>query len=99
MKQIKKEDMKVGDYIYIIDKNRKRERAFIVKIIDLNMNIHNIKISFWKLNEKSKELFEIKEEIKEWNMESSDWEYFNLFKLNKEEISQFNKHLILKNLK
>ena len=50
MKPIKKEDMKVGDLVYIKYKEKPRERRFIVKINNLNINNKgNIKVEWWRL--------------------------------------------------
>ena len=103
MKPIKKEGMKVGDVVYIIDKYRKRDRAFIVKIIKLG---NRILIDWWVLKEKSKYLFELmvmenyysRNTQGKYNMTSANWDNYNLFKLNKQEIENFKRNLIIKNL-
>ena len=105
MKSIKIEDTKVGEFIYIIDKEQQRERVFMVKIIELG---NKINIYWWRLSEKPKDLFELDTHKEKDNsgdnegntyMTNSDWNNYNLSKLNKKEISQFKRHIILKNLK
>ncbi len=103
MKQIRKENMKIGDFIYLVDKGQQRARAFMIKITNLDINI-----DWWRLSEKPKDLFELDTHKEKDNsgdnkgntyMTNSDWESYNLSKLNKKEISQFKRHIILQNLK
>ena len=102
MKQIRKENMEIGDFIYLVDKGQQRARAFMIKITNLDINI-----DWWRLSEKPKDLFELdidKEKDNQGenqgntNMTNNDWESYNIFKLNKQEILQFKRHIILKNL-
>ncbi len=106
MKPIKKEDMKVGDFIYIIGKIKKRKRVFMVRIKIITLG-NRINIDWWRLSEKPKDLFELDRDKEKdnqgenqgnTNMTNNNWESYNIFKLNKKEITKFNKHLILKNL-
>ncbi len=103
MKPIKKEDMKVGDLVYIKYKEKPRERRFIVKINNLNINNKgNSKVEWWRLKNILKgkliSLFELTSKKGIEVMIETDWESYNLFKLNKKEIAEFKRYLILKNL-
>jgi len=102
MKKINQREMKVGDFIYLDDNEKPRNERFIVKIIKLGSEVDEI--DWWRLSEKPKDLFELSiDKEKEYNkgkdnLDNEDWEGYNLFKLNKKEILEFKKHLILKNL-
>lgn len=96
MRKIKKENIKEGEFIYIISKEDKRERAFVVNIIKLGKKV---KIKYYKLKEKSKDLFELEDNYKRnTHVFSKTWDYYNLFKLNKRETLKLNRHLIISNL-
>lgn len=98
MKPIKKQNIKVGDFIYLVDKKQQRERAFMTKVTNLDINI-----DWWRLSEKPKDLFELNDDKERnnqgnTNMINNNWENYNIFKLNKQEITEFKRHIILKNL-
>ncbi len=95
MKSIKIEDTKVGDFLYLVDKEDETTR-YIVEIIKIRAK-YKRDIKWWCLTEENKS-FRLREERGECDMEKRNWEHYNIFKPNTEEISQFNKYLILKNL-
>ncbi len=101
MKEINKEDIKVGDFLYLVDKNKGQERAFIVKIMEFG---DYIDIGWWSMERKPNFSFEIdflleENEINgECKMDENDWESYNLSKLNKKDEEDFKRHIILKNL-
>ena len=102
MRKIEPKNIKIGDFIYIID-NGKKERRYILKKI---LNRKGVLFEWWMLKEKSKKethLFEIRYYggITDMNPDSKEngaFMGYTIHKLNKKEVSEFNKLLILKNL-
>ena len=93
MEKIEPKDMKIGDFIYIIETlfNEKRgNRRFILKF----------NTEWWKLKNISKKLsiFDPIENKGDYVMLEEDWEHYKAYKLNKKEIGKFNKLQILNNL-
>lgn len=95
MKQIKKEKIKVGDFIYLNQIKRKNSGGkYIIKIISMNLS-ESSKVQCWLLNinlEPSKLTDGF------WYLYKKDWKNYDIYKLNKKEILRFKKHLILNEL-
>jgi len=107
MKKINKKDMKVGDVIYIEHKTKPKTRRFIVKINRLRLENKDKEevdeIVYWALqNILTKGVINFSFEPTDRQgvcvMWKSDWEDYDLFRLNKKEIEKFKKLLILKHL-
>ena len=95
MKSIKIEDTKVGDFLYLIEKEDIKTR-YIIKIIGITTKWKK-DIEWWNLEEKDV-LFNPTGSHGKCNMDKKSWGYYNIFKPNTEEILQFNKYQLLKNL-
>ena len=101
MKKIKKENIEVGDFIYIIEnlsKEKERNRGFILNFLTSNEGVGNTK--WWRLKKISKEIsiFDPIEDEGYYTMLERIWEYYEVYKLNKKEIEKFKKLIILYNL-
>ncbi len=96
MKKINKKSMRVGDLIYAELKKDNRG-IYIVKIIEIGGRGKKDVIDWWGLTSKlSKEIRVIGQ--RDYNMDDVSWKRFDLFRLNKKEVTKFRKLLILKNL-
>lgn len=100
MKKIKEENIVVGDFIYVIDK-KAGERRYILKILSKRVTPKNI--YFWRIIDRDMsnktsffDTITYKNYDKMWK---KDWEWYNLYKLNKKERGKFNRLLILDGLK
>ncbi len=97
MKKIQSKDKKQGDWIYL-EGIKDENRRFVIKIIEEENKKEKDNIDWWGLNHKLIGMFAfIGTEGKGCFMVG--WDNYNLFKLNKKEIMDFKKRLILKNLK
>lgn len=98
MRKIKRENIEIGDFIYIIENiftEKRNNRKFILKILS---NIGDV--TFWKLKDTQEpSIFDTIEYKDDYLMIKEDWGNYNLYRLNKEEISKFIKLNILENLK
>ena len=95
MKKINQKDIKVGELYRIVGKGEKKGRSWIIKI---NKITNGINIAWWFLEGGD---FSFKENgIGNGDM-NEDYlaTTFDVFKLNKKEILEFKKNLILHNLK
>lgn len=101
MKKIKKENIIVGDFIYIIEKEGGGNRRYILKILSKREKPKNV--YFWRIidrdmsNETS--LFDTITYKNYDRMSKKDWEGYLIYKLNREEKGKFNRLLILESLK
>ncbi len=95
MKSIKIESVKVGDFLHLIEKEDKTG-GYIIKIIRI-ITKWKKEIEWWNLAEKDV-LFNPTGSHGKCVMLKKSWDYYNLFKLDKEKVSKFNKYQILKNL-
>ena len=102
MKKIEPKNIKVGDFIYIIEHlfiEKNKNRRFILKILLKKGELTDT--YFWRLKNTSKKA-SIFDPIKfkgDYTMDKEDWENYNLkYKLNKKEVTKFHKLLILNNL-
>ncbi|KKK59126.1 hypothetical protein LCGC14_3037500 [marine sediment metagenome] len=101
MKEIKLKDINIGDFIYL-NSNLVNVRKYIIKINSKTKKY--LRFKWWKLEDKTKErLFEPNSTY----FSGDDYvdldkgipkEEYEMYKLNKKEVSKFNKFLILKNL-
>jgi len=95
MKKINQKDIKVGELYCIVGKGEKIGRSWIIKINELT---NGINITWWFLEEGD---FSFKENgVGEGEMNKDYLAItFDLFKLNKKEILEVKKQIILHNLK
>ena len=102
MRKIKPENIKIGDFIYIIEHlfiEKNKNRRFILKIFLKKGELTDT--YFWRLKNTSEKasIFDPIELKGDYTMDKEDWENYNLkYKLNKKEVSKFTKLLILNNL-
>ncbi len=99
MRKIKEENIKIGNFIYIIRKDSK-DRRYIIKILSEERKSKDTR--FWKLKIISKKTSIIFDEIEFKSycpMSKEIWERYDLYKLNKKEIEKFNRVIILEDLK
>ena len=100
MKEIKAKDIKVGDYIYI-ESELVKVRRYILKINSIKKKV--IKFKWCKLKDKTKRhLFEPHPTYFSGddyvNLDIGMPKEYKIYKLNKKEVSEFTKILILNNL-
>jgi len=101
MRKIKPEDIKIGDFIYIIEhlfEQENRNRRFILKILSKE-GLKKYNIYFWKLENTSKKasIFDPLGYKGNYSMLEVDWEHYKTYRLDKE-IAKFKKLLIINNL-
>ncbi len=102
MKKVELKDIKIGDFIYIIEHlfiEKNKNRRFILKILLKKGELTDT--YFWRLKNTSKKasIFDPIELKGDYTMDKKDWENYNLkYKLNKEEVSKFIKLLIIDSL-
>lgn len=104
MKKINKKDMKVGDFVYLEYKQNTNNRIFWVEVKELGFGENEWdRVKYWALKKltkgKSIPLLEIKDGSGIANLDKDDWESYDLYKLNKEEVSMSKRLIILYNLK
>ena len=103
MKKIELKEIKVGDYIYIVENifiQKDRNRRFILEVLSKKRGL-KYDTNFWSLESVSKKtsIFDPTKHKGNYIMSKEDWgEYRICYKLNKEEISKFIKLHILENL-
>jgi hypothetical protein len=96
MRKIKPENIKVGDFVYLVDKYDKSRGFIIKKILSKKKEIQAF-FTIWALK---KEPFEPKYRMGiEVGLDSDTLKFYTIYKLNKKEVTKFNKLLILHNLK
>ncbi|KKL05754.1 hypothetical protein LCGC14_2602860 [marine sediment metagenome] len=100
--KIEAKDIKVDDYIYIIENlfnERDKNRRFILKILTKKEGLEN-DTYFWRLENTSQKrsIFDPIEHKDNYTMDKRDWEGHKAYKLSKEEIGKFNKLLIINSL-
>jgi len=101
MKEIKEKEIKVGDFIYVIETlfmKKNHNRRFIINFLTGNNGIGNTK--WWGLKNISEKtsIFDPIKNKGSFFMLKKDWEYYKAYKLNKKEIEKFNKLIILSKL-
>ncbi len=103
MRKINKQDVKVGEFVYGIDKKRsekQRDFRFILKKTSRKNEDGTPIFKVWFLENKSKKtyLFEPDYFGGEVDIGEATFRYYTIRKLNKKEVLEFTKILILKNL-
>ena len=101
MRKIKPENINVGDSIYMVDRKDKKRRYILKKILDKKKET----FKWWFLKDKSdkRHLFEMTytEGVTDMSPDvevNTAFMIYTIHRLNKKEVSEFNKLLILKNL-
>ena len=98
MEKIEPKDIRIGDYIYLVDKKRKNIRYILKKTPKKKKNTPLFK--YWVLKNKSEKsyLFDPEYGGIEAMMRDTNFKYYIIYKLNKKEVLKFIKILILLNL-
>ena len=98
MRKINQKDVKVGDFIYIVDRGDKSRRFMIKKITnDKEKSMYE----WWCLEGKSEkgQLPKIDTgKVSAKHLNNYQFSPYKLYRLNKKEVLEFTKILILKNL-
>jgi hypothetical protein len=101
MRKIKPENIKVGDFIYLVFKDDKNTRYILKKIPNKKNKTPLFK--WWILKNKLEKPHLLEPDymgmFDDVNMENESFERYEVYKLNKKEITEFNKLFILMNLK
>ncbi len=99
IRKINQKDVKVGEFVYGIDKKNK-DFTFILKKTSRKDENGTPIFKVWFLGNKSKKthLFEIGYFGGEANIMETTLKHYTIRKLNKKEVLEFTKILILKNL-
>ncbi len=99
MKKIELKNIKVGDYFYIVDEGEKSRRFMVKKLInDKEKHMYE----WWRLENKSEkgQLPEIDTgKVSAKHLNNYQFSPYTLYRLNKKEISEFKKLIIIFNLK
>ena len=98
MRKIKSETIKIGNYIYFVDKKQKNITYVLKKTPDKNERGSIFK--YWVLKDKSERthLFEPEYNGGTTMMRDGSFDYYTIYRLNKKEIAEFKKLIILDNL-
>ncbi len=98
MRKIKEEDVKVGDFVYGRDKKHGDFRFILQKTPRKKKGKSIFKVWFLKDESERIHLLELNYFAGETNLGEQTFKYYTIRKLNKKEILEFTKILILKNL-
>ena len=98
MRKIKSGTIKIGDYIYFVDKKQKNITYILKKTPDKNER--GSIFEYWVLKNKSERMHLFEPEYKGGTtlMREGSLDYYTIYRLNKKEVLEFKKILIINNL-
>ncbi len=102
MKKIKEENIKIGEFICIVEKPYKKvslNRRFMLNILSKNnRGLWNVYFCSLQEGDKKTSNFNPLQHKGNYNMLEEDWRRHEAYKLNKNEVSKFKKSIILRDL-